>query len=102
MYPIFKPIDWKHFAPTELRNNSEPWFYKHFVPTGLFKKPTLSSQRSQKDQQLVLLLIAKTAKVQSHFTCPLYFSPASIGKGRRFCRGGSGQVANLVKAHGGL
>jgi hypothetical protein len=42
MYPIFKPIDWKHFAPTELRNNSEPWFYKHFVPTGLFKKVTLS------------------------------------------------------------
>ncbi len=40
MYPIFKPIDWRHFAPTELRNDSEPWFYKHFVPTGLFKKVT--------------------------------------------------------------
>jgi hypothetical protein len=42
MYPILKPVDWKHFAPTELRTNSEPWFYKHFVPTGLFKKVTLS------------------------------------------------------------
>jgi len=38
MYPVLQPIDWKHFAPTELRNNSELWFYKHFVPTGLFKK----------------------------------------------------------------
>jgi hypothetical protein len=62
MYPIFKPIDGKHFAPTELRNSSELRFYKHFVPTGLFKKVTLSSQRSQKKQQLALLLIAKTAK----------------------------------------
>ena len=21
MYPIFKPVDWNHFAPTELRDN---------------------------------------------------------------------------------
>jgi len=53
MYPIFKPIDWKHLAPTELRSNSGSWFYKHFVPTGLFKKVTLNSQRSQRDQQLM-------------------------------------------------
>src|SRR6266852_3545673 len=34
--------------------------------------------------------------------CRLYFSPASIANGRRFWRGGSGQVANFVKAQGGL
>ncbi len=30
------------------------------------------------------------------------FSPASIRIGSLFCRGGKGQVANSVKAHGGL
>ncbi len=51
MYPIFKPIDWKHFAP-ELLSNSEPWFYKHFVPTGLFKKVT--TQRSPRMPAVLL------------------------------------------------
>ena len=31
-----------------------------------------------------------------------FFSPASMRKERRFCGGGSGQVANGVNAHGGL
>ena len=52
MYPIFKRVDWEHFAPTELLTNSEPWFYKHFVPTGLFKKVT--AQRSLRMSAVLL------------------------------------------------
>src|SRR6185369_4733079 len=31
-----------------------------------------------------------------------FFSPASMRKGSRFCRGGNGHVANFVNAQGGL
>lgn len=58
MYPIFKPVDRKHFAPTELRDNSKPAFQKHFVPTGVFKKITLNltaiSERSATDSSKIV------------------------------------------------
>ena len=88
-----KPNDWRHFAPTELRNGSEPQIYKYFVATGLFKKVTLD---------LTAISEKSAADSLAYCGCLLYFSPASIAKGRRFCRGGSGQVANFVKAQGGL
>ena len=38
MYPIFKPIDWKHFAPTELRITLSHGSINILSLTGLFKK----------------------------------------------------------------
>src|SRR5437016_5110161 len=101
MYPVLQPIDWKHFAPTEPRNNSEPWFYKHFVPTGPFKKVTPRFMTISGKSATGSLADPKPGGL-THYACLLYFSPASIAKGRRFCLGGSGQVANFVKAQGGL